>query len=155
MGIHLPNRPQSPISCYAVLSLGAIVVNLNPMYTMEGLRLMVKTTGMTTLITVTWCFQPSAPSAGKLAAYKVPKRVEFRDSLPKSAVGKILRKVLRAEEEAKQKEKKKESRTEMVTPKAPAATSNHRRQTAGGYFVRRWVAQANTFYPCFPQGDFR
>jgi len=41
----------------------------------------------------------------KLAAYKVPKRVEFRDSLPKSAVGKILRKVLRAEEEAKQKKR--------------------------------------------------
>jgi len=41
----------------------------------------------------------------KLAAYKAPKIVEFRDSLPKSAVGKILRKILRAEEEAKQKGK--------------------------------------------------
>jgi long-chain acyl-CoA synthetase len=39
----------------------------------------------------------------KLAAYKRPKIIEFRDSLPKSAVGKILRKVLRAEEEAKGK----------------------------------------------------
>jgi long-chain acyl-CoA synthetase len=39
----------------------------------------------------------------KLAAYKVPRRVEFRDSLPKSAVGKVLRKILRAEEEARQK----------------------------------------------------
>jgi long-chain acyl-CoA synthetase len=39
----------------------------------------------------------------KLAAYKVPKMVEFRESLPKSAVGKVLRKVLRAEEEAKKK----------------------------------------------------
>ena len=34
----------------------------------------------------------------KLAIYKVPKIVEFRDELPKSAVGKILRKVLRDEE---------------------------------------------------------
>ncbi|MBW2674393.1 MAG: AMP-binding protein, partial [Deltaproteobacteria bacterium] len=34
----------------------------------------------------------------KLAAYKAPKSVEFRDELPKSAVGKILRKVLRDEE---------------------------------------------------------
>jgi long-chain acyl-CoA synthetase len=33
-----------------------------------------------------------------LTAYKVPKRVEFRDELPKSNVGKILRKDLRAEE---------------------------------------------------------
>jgi long-chain acyl-CoA synthetase len=39
----------------------------------------------------------------KLAAYKAPKLVEFRDELPKSAVGKILRKVLRDEEAAKNK----------------------------------------------------
>jgi long-chain acyl-CoA synthetase len=39
----------------------------------------------------------------KLAAYKVPKLVEFRTSLPKSVIGKVLRKVLRAEEEAKSK----------------------------------------------------
>jgi long-chain acyl-CoA synthetase len=41
----------------------------------------------------------------KLAAYKRPKIIEFRDDVPKSAVGKILRKDLRAEEEAKKKEK--------------------------------------------------
>ncbi len=34
----------------------------------------------------------------RLAAYKVPRIVEFRDELPKSAVGKILRRVLREEE---------------------------------------------------------
>jgi long-chain acyl-CoA synthetase len=38
----------------------------------------------------------------KLAAYKSPKFVEFRQELPKSAVGKVLRKVLRDEEAAKQ-----------------------------------------------------
>jgi len=42
-------------------------------------------------------------SRGHLAAYKAPKVVEFRDSLPQSAVGKILRKILRDEELAKQK----------------------------------------------------
>ncbi|MEL6839432.1 MAG: AMP-binding protein [Pseudomonadota bacterium] len=36
-----------------------------------------------------------------LTAYKVPKQIEFRDELPKSNVGKILRKDLRAEEQAK------------------------------------------------------
>lgn len=39
----------------------------------------------------------------RLAAYKVPKIIEFRDELPKSAVGKILRRVLREEEIKKQK----------------------------------------------------
>ncbi len=36
----------------------------------------------------------------RLAAYKVPKLVEFRDTLPKSAIGKVLRKILRDEETA-------------------------------------------------------
>ncbi|MBO8162091.1 MAG: hypothetical protein H0Z34_00060 [Brevibacillus sp.] len=30
----------------------------------------------------------------RLAAYKVPRQIEFRDSLPKTAVGKILRRNL-------------------------------------------------------------
>jgi len=36
-----------------------------------------------------------------LAAYKVPKIIEFIDELPKSAVGKILRRKLKEMEEAK------------------------------------------------------
>ncbi|MDD9304511.1 MAG: long-chain fatty acid--CoA ligase [Desulfobacter sp.] len=38
---------------------------------------------------------------GKLAKYKLPVAVEFRQELPKSNVGKILRKDLRAQEESK------------------------------------------------------
>ena len=41
----------------------------------------------------------------KLAAYKAPKLIEFRKDLPKSAVGKVLRKVLRDEELTKGKQK--------------------------------------------------
>jgi len=37
----------------------------------------------------------------KLAPYKVPKMVEFRKELPKSAVGKLLRRVLVEEEKKK------------------------------------------------------
>ncbi|OGP80808.1 MAG: long-chain fatty acid--CoA ligase [Deltaproteobacteria bacterium RBG_16_54_11] len=51
VGIHLPNCPQYLIAYYAVLSLGAIVVNLNPMYTAEELKLMANVTALTTLIT--------------------------------------------------------------------------------------------------------
>ncbi len=40
-----------------------------------------------------------------LAAYKVPKLVEFRTELPKTMVGKILRRALREEEEKKAKER--------------------------------------------------
>ena len=39
----------------------------------------------------------------QLANYKVPREVEFRDRLPKTMVGKTLRRALRAEEEAKLK----------------------------------------------------
>ena len=37
----------------------------------------------------------------KLAKYKVPKEVEFRESLPKNMVGKMLRRLLVEEEKAK------------------------------------------------------
>lgn len=43
---------------------------------------------------IAWC-------RSKLAAYKTPRQVEFRDALPKSIVGKVLRRILRAEEDQK------------------------------------------------------
>ena len=36
-----------------------------------------------------------------MAKYKVPTQIEFRKELPKSHVGKVLRKILREEEEKK------------------------------------------------------
>jgi long-chain acyl-CoA synthetase len=36
----------------------------------------------------------------KLSAYKVPKKIEFRESLPKTQIGKILRRVLIEEEKS-------------------------------------------------------
>jgi long-chain acyl-CoA synthetase len=38
-----------------------------------------------------WC-------RGRLASYKVPSYIEFRDMLPKSKVGKLLRREIREEE---------------------------------------------------------
>ena len=43
---------------------------------------------------IAWC-------RAKLANYKVPRHVEFREELPKSAIGKVLRRSLREEEERK------------------------------------------------------
>jgi long-chain acyl-CoA synthetase len=40
----------------------------------------------------------------RLAAYKVPRHVEFRDALPKSTVGKVLRRMLRQEAAERQKQ---------------------------------------------------
>ena len=45
-----------------------------------------------------------------LAAYKVPRYIEFREELPRTAVGKALRRLLRDEEIAKMKEQ--ENKTE-------------------------------------------
>jgi long-chain acyl-CoA synthetase len=33
----------------------------------------------------------------KLASYKVPREIEFRDELPKNAIGKVLKRELREE----------------------------------------------------------
>ncbi|HQI82297.1 MAG TPA: AMP-binding protein, partial [Deltaproteobacteria bacterium] len=51
VGIHLPNCPQFVISYLATLSLGAIVTNLNPLYTAGELKHIMEITGMETLIT--------------------------------------------------------------------------------------------------------
>jgi long-chain acyl-CoA synthetase len=39
---------------------------------------------------------------GRLAGYKVPRSVEFRDDLPKTLIGKVLRRALVEEEQARQ-----------------------------------------------------
>jgi long-chain acyl-CoA synthetase len=51
VGMHLPNCPQFVIANYAALNLGAIVVNLNPMYTPDELKAIVANTGISTLFT--------------------------------------------------------------------------------------------------------
>ncbi len=48
---------------------------------------------MTRADVIAWC-------KSKLASYKVPRTVEFRSELPKTIVGKVLRRVLQAEDEA-------------------------------------------------------
>jgi long-chain acyl-CoA synthetase len=51
-----------------------------------------------------WCKE-------RLAAYKYPRYIEFRDSIPRSLIGKILRRVLREEEAKKAQEAEKAMET--------------------------------------------
>lgn len=51
IGVHLPNCPQYIIAYYAALNLGAVVVNLNPMYTVDELKALISDTGVSTLFT--------------------------------------------------------------------------------------------------------
>jgi long-chain acyl-CoA synthetase len=52
IGLAMPNCPQYIISYYAVISTGAVVVNINPFYTRDELKFMMEDTGMETLITI-------------------------------------------------------------------------------------------------------
>jgi len=49
---------------------------------------------------IKWCRE-------RLAAYKVPQYIEFRDMLPKSKVGKLLRREIRDEERRRVAKEKK------------------------------------------------
>ena len=51
---------------------------------------------------IRWCSE-------RLAAYKVPSYIEFRDMLPKSKVGKLLRREVRDEEKRRQSKQKSET----------------------------------------------
>jgi long-chain acyl-CoA synthetase len=51
---------------------------------------------------------------GRLAGYKVPRSVEFRDDLPKTLIGKVLRRALVEEEQARQARQTAESGAETA-----------------------------------------
>ncbi|MRR17895.1 MAG: long-chain fatty acid--CoA ligase [Deltaproteobacteria bacterium] len=71
VGIQLPNCPQFVVAYLATISLGAIVVNVNPLYTSEELRHIITTTGMDTLFT----FDMNLPVVRPLAKALGVKRV--------------------------------------------------------------------------------
>jgi len=57
VAIMLPNTPQSVISYYAILMLGAIVVQVNPLYTERELEYQLVDSGATTIITLDLLFK--------------------------------------------------------------------------------------------------
>src|SRR5258707_1039201 len=52
VGVMLPNCPQYLISFFAIVRLGAIVTNVNPIYTPREVELVAKDSGMRAMITL-------------------------------------------------------------------------------------------------------
>jgi long-chain acyl-CoA synthetase len=77
VGIHLPTSPQYIIAYYATLSLGAVVVNLNPMYTFDELKALTEGTGITTLFTFDMVLPNIRPLCG---AVEIPRVIVTRIS---------------------------------------------------------------------------
>ena len=71
VGLHLPTSPQYVIAYHAAMSLGGIVVNLNPMYTTDELKALTEKTGITTLITFDMVLQNIRPLCKNLEIPRV------------------------------------------------------------------------------------
>jgi long-chain acyl-CoA synthetase len=86
VGVHLPNIPQYPIAYYAVLSLGGIVVNLNPLYTADELKQMAEATGLTTIISFDMMLANIRPVVEELGIPRViiTKVTDFIQGMPVS-----------------------------------------------------------------------
>jgi long-chain acyl-CoA synthetase len=71
VGIALPNCPQYIIAYYGALSAGAIVVNMNPLYTHDELKFMMENTGLKTLVTFDGALSTMRPLALELRLQQV------------------------------------------------------------------------------------
>jgi long-chain acyl-CoA synthetase len=84
--------------------IGACVVGVPDPNVGERIKAMVvikdDARGVSAPELISWC-------RDRLASYKVPKYIEFRDMLPKSKVGKLLRREIREEERRRLTGKKK------------------------------------------------
>ena len=86
VGLHLPTSPQYIIAFYASLSLGAIGVNLNPMYTAAELKALISNTGITTLLTFDMVLPNIRPLCQQIEIPRiiVTKVTDFIDGFDKS-----------------------------------------------------------------------
>ena len=66
VGLALPNCPQYIIAYYATMSLGAVVVNMNPLYTHDELKFMMENSGLQTLFTFDMVLPVMRPLAKEL-----------------------------------------------------------------------------------------
>jgi len=91
VGVHLPNSPQFVIAYYAAMHLGAIVVNLNPMYTTEELKALIGNTGVTTLFTFDMVLPNIRPlcEAVEIPRVIVTRPTDFVEGFPKSTAAEL------------------------------------------------------------------
>jgi long-chain acyl-CoA synthetase len=75
VGLALPNCPQYIIAYYAILSVGGIVVNLNPYYTHDELKFMLENTKTRLLITFDAAMQTMRPLGKELDMTLIVTRV--------------------------------------------------------------------------------
>ncbi|MRS01808.1 long-chain fatty acid--CoA ligase, partial [bacterium] len=86
VGLALPNCPQYVVAYYAALSAGAIVVNMNPMYTHDELKFMMENTGLQTLVTFDGALPVMQPLAKELGLKNiiVTKLTDYIQGMPAS-----------------------------------------------------------------------
>jgi long-chain acyl-CoA synthetase len=84
-----PNEVEAAIAAHPDV-MEVAVIGLPDRHSGEAVTAYVvsRSLGLTEDVVRAWC-------RGRLAAYKVPRHVVFRDSLPKTNVGKVLRRALR------------------------------------------------------------
>lgn len=87
VGIALPNCPQYVIAYYAALSAGAIVVNMNPLYTYDELKFMMQNAGLETLVTFDMVLPVMRPLAKELGLKNVivTKVTDYIQGMPASS----------------------------------------------------------------------
>jgi len=90
-----PNEIEDVVSGHpGVLEVAAVGIEDEKSGERVKIYVCKKQPGLTEEELMTWCRE-------RLTSYKLPKEVEFRNELPKSTVGKILRRALRNEKTAK------------------------------------------------------
>jgi long-chain acyl-CoA synthetase len=87
VALALPNCPQYVIAYYGVLSAGAIVVNINPMYTFDELKFMMENAGVETLITFDGALKVMQPLAAtlKLKNVIITSVTDYINGMPASS----------------------------------------------------------------------
>lgn len=91
-----PNEVEEVLSSHPQILEAAVIGVDNPEHTGEAVKAVIvrKDPGLTYDEVIEYCRK-------NLTAYKIPHYIDFRDELPKSPVGKILRRILREQETEK------------------------------------------------------